>query len=105
MEKKVASGAALSTLNAIRRVRGVRKISCKREEEESHRHAHRRFGWFQFHGSNSAIRFCGISAMRASKSASHACGSTSIELGRNRRAATTFSPVQIFEEHAPLHCS
>jgi len=39
-----------------------------------------RFGWFQFHGSNSAIRLCGISAMRASTSASHACGSTSLSL-------------------------
>src|SRR5262245_23354726 len=42
--------------------------------------AARRFGCFQFHGSNSASRPCGMSAIWPSTSASHACGSTSLSL-------------------------
>src|SRR3979490_2947700 len=39
-----------------------------------------RFGCFQFHGSNSASRPCGMSAIWPSTSVSHACGSTSLSL-------------------------
>ena len=42
--------------------------------------AARRFGCFQFHGSNSASRPCGMSAIWPSTSASQACGSTSLSL-------------------------
>jgi transposase len=35
---------------------------------------------FQFQGSSSGSRFCGVSAMRPSTSASQACGSTSLSL-------------------------
>ena len=44
---------------------------------------HLHFGWFQFHGSNSAIRLCGICAMRASIVGQPCLWINVIELGRH----------------------